>query len=158
MLLTMKITDFVLLVLLTAANVQGQGSFNLRSLAKLAGGIIKANSSGGSGERSARAFEALDATELTHTSGISASQTYQKYNSNPFSAYDSVRYTPPRTVSSSSSCQCSSEVNSSGGNCTRTYQGRRWCYLNRNYSSYRCPDVKYSRSNKPWSFIGCQNR
>ena len=155
MLLTMKITNFVLLVLLAAANVQGQGSFNLGSLVKLAGGIIKANR-GSSGERSARAFEALDATELTHTSGISASQTYQKYNSNPFSAYDSVRYTPPRTVSSSSSCQCSSEVNSSGGNCTRTYQGRRWCYLNRNYSSYRCLDVKYSRSNKPWSFIGCQ--
>jgi len=119
MLLTMKITNFVLVVLLAAANVQGQGSFNLGSLVKLAGGIIKANR-GSSGE-------ALDATELTHTSGISASQTYQKYNSNPFSANNRVRYTPPRTVSSSSLCQCSSEVNSSGGNCTRTYQGRRWC-------------------------------
>ena len=124
----MKITNFFLLiVILAAANV---GAYD----------------------------ELSRATEPTHTSGISASQTYQAYNSNPFITYNRFRYTQPRTVSSSSSsCQCSNEVNSSGGNCTRTHQGRRWCYLNTNYySSYRCPDVKYSRSNKPWSFIGCQ--
>jgi len=85
------------------------------------------------------------------------SQSRTQNNQNRRQSYQ-VRTSSYNPNNSNINCRCSNEVNSSGGNCTKLHKGQAWCYLDTAYSNYmNCPDIQYSRSGKPWSWISCQS-